>query len=293
LREFRNDGILPISMASMHQLIASGLVDDEQIEDQLRDAVRQAQLAVEGAEIGVEQAENGFEKANEAYKTAQVMVEAQRVNIEGQTELARLGTNFNDQYIAIEKLKSDLSNFKVAAPISGVIERRGVEPFNMATPQAPAFIISDKDSMTVSFRIPRASSAHMRPGDKITLEDGGSAYTATITEISTMVDAGGLFSVKASVLYPPSSLYTGAAVKVFAQSQKAPGVLLIPLSALYYDNGIPYVFLAENGRAKRVRVEVGIFDAHYAEIVSGIKVSDRIINTWNARLADGVEIVLV
>lgn len=287
LREFREDDIYPVSMAAMQ-----GMLDEDQVEAQLRDAVIQAELSVEAAELGVHQAKDGLEKAKDGYKTAQVMVDEQRVSINNQIEMAKLNTNFQDQDIAIQKLQDDLKNFTITAPISGVIEKRSIEPYNMASPQAPAFVISDKDSMTVSFKIPKASYSHMKTGDQVKVENNGSTYMGTVTEISTMVDASGLFTIKASVANPPSDLFTGASVKVYADAQKAQNIVLIPLNALYYDNGAPFVYIAENGFVKKVSVEAGIYDAQNIQIMSGVSKSDKIISTWSSGLADGVEIVL-
>lgn len=287
LREFRDDEIWPPSLASMQTII-----DYDQAEDQLKDAVRQAELAVEAAELGVEQAKNGLAKAQDAYETAKVMTEEQYISINNQVAMAKLNTNFSDQDIAIQKLMDDLGNYTVKAPINGVIESRAVEPYNMASPQAPAFVISDKDSMTVSFKISQAAYAHMKLGDSVTLEKNGANYTGTVIEISTMVDQSGMFTVKANIQNPPDDLYTGASVKIYADAQKVTNAVVIPLSALYYDNGAPYVYIAENGFAKKVPVEVGIYDSENIEIISGVSMSDRIIGTWSSNLADGVEIVL-
>jgi len=303
LDDFVNKDILPLSMSHLQPLMP-GIRD--QVISQLNDAVTQAGLAVDAAWLvvdqadvalrlarqGVEQAQSGLDKAHDGYQTAEVMVAAQRRNIESQVEMARLNTNFDDQQIAIDKLHSDLDNFKGIAPISGVIERRSIEPFHMASPGAPAFVISNKHSMNVTFKIPRNSHAFMHPGDKVTMEDRGMLHTGIITEISTGVDAGGMFTVKANIPNPPASLYTGASVKIFADSQKAEDILILPISAVFYERGLPFVYIAEGGHAKKVQIDVGIFNHDHIHVISGITQSDRIISTWSARLTDGVEIVL-
>ncbi len=289
------DGIYPPSMVSLEAIN----YDEDVIEDSLRDAVRQARESVAAAQLGVDQAgiavaaaEEGLRKAQEGVKTAEIMAEEQRISMRAQIEMGRLNTNFSDQQIAIQKLQDDLGDYKVIAPIDGVVERRGVEPLDMAAQQTPAFVISDKNSMTVTFRIPKASYGHIKTGDGVTLENVGETFAGRVTEISTMVDASGLFTVEAEISNPPQDLYTGAAVKIHAQSRKVENAMLIPLSALWYDNGVPYVYIAENGFAKRALVETGIYDSDNVQIISGLNYTDSIISTWSSRLADGVEIVL-
>ncbi|MCL2698549.1 MAG: efflux RND transporter periplasmic adaptor subunit [Oscillospiraceae bacterium] len=269
--------------------------------------VRQAQNAVSSTELTIEQARNGaaltelsveqaelnLKKAYEAYETALVMVSQQQGNVAMQVEQARINTNFGDQQIALARMENDLNNFIVTAPISGVIERRNVEPFNIATPQAPAFIISDNNGMSVSFKIPRSSYAHINLGDTVTLNDGFSDYTAAVTEMSATVDAGGLFTVKAGITDPGATLFVGASVKVLAESQKAENTVLVPINAVYYDNGAPYVYIVENSCAKKVYIETGIFDSQHIQVLSGVSAADRIISTWSARLADGTAVTLI
>jgi multidrug efflux pump subunit AcrA (membrane-fusion protein) len=148
-------------------------------------------------------------------------------------------------------------------------------------------VIADDSSMTVTFKIARNSRAHIQAGDEITLRDGENEYTGHITEIGAAVDMSGLFPVKAET---QGGLVSGASVKVFAKAQKAENITVVPLGVVHYEGGIPYVYVADGGYAKKTRVEVGLFNAHDAEIISGIAAGDRIISTWSSRLSDGAGI---
>jgi len=289
LREFRDDDIYPVSLAAME-----GMLDEDQVKNQLRDAVIQAELAVEAAELGVEQAKSGLEKAKDGYKTAQVMVDEQRISINSQVELAKLGTNFNDQYIAIQKLQNDLDNYTVTSPISGIIEQRRIDPYDMASPQTPALVISNKDAMVVSFQVSETTWKNTRPGDTVEVEKDGATWPGTVTEISTMAGTGGgLYTIKASVENAPFDLPTGSFVKVWSETQGSRGTLTIPMDTVYYDGSTPYVLIYENGLAKKAILETGISDGANIEILSGLRVGELVITTWNSAMSDGTEIVLL
>ncbi|MDR2559887.1 MAG: efflux RND transporter periplasmic adaptor subunit [Oscillospiraceae bacterium] len=267
---------------------------------QARNAVSSTELNIEQArngvalsELSVEQAELNLRKAYEAYETALIMVSQQQGNVAMQVEQARINTNFSDQQIALARMEDDLKNFTITAPISGVIERRNVDPFNIATPQAPAFIISDNNGMVVSFRVPRSAYTYISLGDEIIFNDGFSDYTAIIAEMSATVDMGGLFTVKARIKDSSATLLIGASVRVSVGTQNAENTVLIPINAVYYDNGAPYVYIIENELAKKIYIETGIFDSQYIQVLSGVSTADRIIITWSARLADGVSVALI
>ena len=85
----------------------------------------------------------------------------------------------------------------------------------------------------------------------------------------------------------------GAAVVVgIGPALKAIGAMTIPLSAVNYDNGIPYVYCAQDGAAVRTNVEVGIHDNERIEIVGGLNARSQVITTWSNELVDGAEILL-
>jgi len=261
-----------------------------------RVALDQAEMNYINAQAGLERAQSGYNMATLALSQA---LEGQRILLEqtpaenrirAQDGLAQAQAVRNTTAVGLQTARDRLDDAVVRAPISGVIERRSVEPFNIATPQAPAFVIAAQDSMNVSFRVPRGSATYLALGDTVTLNVANTDYLGTITEIATMVDAGGLLAIKANIPNPPDGIFSGSSVRIFADVQRALNVPIVPLSAIHYDRGVPYMFIAEDGFARRVQVEVGIFDAHNIQIISGINTTDQIISTWSARLADGVEI---
>ena len=107
-----------------------------------------------------------------------------------------------------------------------------------------------------------------------------------------MVDAAtGLFKVKAAV-ENGDALVNGATVKLYVTSDKADRVLTIPVDAVYYDSGDPYVYTFENGMVHRVDVETGISDSERVEIISGVSLDDSVIVTWSPELYEGAPAVL-
>lgn len=248
-----------------------------------------ASIALSQAQQGLSQAQLGLEQALEGQRIIQEQTPVEN-RVRAQDGLAQAQAARNTTAVNLQATRDRLNDAVVRAPISGVIERRNVEQFNMASPQAAAFVISNQDSMTVSFRVPRSSAAYLTLGDTITLNVGNSDYLGTITEIATMVDAGGLLTIKANIPNPPSGVFSGSSVRIFADARRALDVPIVPLGVIHYDRGVPYVFIVENDIARRVQVEVGLFDEDNIQIIYGINNTDQIISTWSALLADGVEI---
>lgn len=281
-------------------------------------AVSQTESAYEQVKAGIESIEEGQEKLNDTlsdtYKNLEQteaiknMTEAS-LNIDttpvqdASKKTAALGVDSaaatvnsakvgaEGAKVAIDSAEYQLDMYTLTAPIDGVIEAVNVKEHDFATPNGPAFVISNKNTMTVTFNVSEGIRNTLRVGQKIQVDRNGKQYDATITEIGTMIDQNtGLFAVKSCVSTPDDSLLTGSSVKVIADTYSQNEALLIPYDAVYYDDSQPYVYVAEGGMARRRDVETGIFDAETITVLSGLSEEDVLITSWSANLRDGAEI---
>lgn len=193
--------------------------------------------------------------------------------------------------VGIDSAEYQLDMYTLTAPIDGVIEAVNVEAHDFASPGNPAFVISNKATMTVTFGVSEGIRGTLKVGQKIEVERNDKIYSATITEIGSMIDqTTGLFMIKSCVSTPDDSLLTGSTVKVIADTYSKSGVLLIPYDAVYYDDSQPYVYVADGDVAKRRDIETDIFDEQTITVVSGLTEEDRLITSWSANLRDGAVI---
>ncbi len=286
--------------------------------DRARAAVSQTESAYEQVEAGIESIEDGQEQLgdtlSDTYKSLEQteaiknMTEAS-LNIDttpvqdASKKTAALGVDSaaatvnsakvgaEGAKIAIDSAEYQLDMYTLTAPIDGVIEAVNVKEHDFASPNGPAFVISNKNTMTVTFYVSEGIRSTLRVGQKIQVDRNGRQYDAAITEIGTMIDQNtGLFAVKSCVSTPDDSLLTGSSVKVIADTYSQNEALLIPYDAVYYDDSQPYVYVAVDGIARRKDVETGIFDAETITILSGLDAADVLITSWSANLRDGAEI---
>ena len=162
----------------------------------------------------------------------------------------------------------------------------------MATSSSPLCVIAGDGLKKISFAVTEAVLDQVKPGDAIRVEKNGSEYTGTITEVNSMVDAmTGLFPVKATV-EDNGALVSGSAVKLYVTSDKAEGVMTVPVDSVYYSNGEPYVYTFDNGVVHEVSVETGISDDEKMEIISGLTEDNLVITTWSPELYEGAPAIL-
>ena len=279
-------------------LFAAGAMSRSAV-DQAEAGYLNARAGLDRAISGLALAEIGLGQANQAHAQALegqsiLTNQAPRENrrrAEDALEQARAA--YNAVLVNIETARDRLDDTAVTSPINGVVQMRNVEPFGFAAPGNLAFLIAEYDYMTVMFRVPRSSVEFLEVGDEIALSDNGKYHSGKITEISSAVEPGGLLTIRASVPNPISSLMAGSSVRVFADAQRAEDVITLPIGAVRHERGVPFVFVAEGGVARRIQVETGLFNEEIIQIVSGISITDLIITTWNPGLVDGTEIEVI
>lgn len=91
--------------------------------------------------------------------------------------------------VGVDSAKMQLDFYTVKAPISGVVEAANVKKEDMAAAGNPAYIISNKDSMTVTFNVTEKAKNTMNVGDHVTVERNGETFDGTITEIAPWQDS--------------------------------------------------------------------------------------------------------
>lgn len=179
----------------------------------------------------------------------------------------------------------------VTAPISGVIESRGIELHDHVSPSGSICVISGGDQLQVNFGVTEKVMKNMSVGDVLTVEKNGSSYEGNLTEIGAMVNASGLYDAKAAVSQG-ASLTNGAKVKLTVVMDRAENAMTVPVDAVNYDDGAAFVYCYEEGAAKKVMVETGIYDSQNMEIISGLEADSQVIITWSNELVDGQQVLL-
>lgn len=249
--------------------------------------VDSAKINMDTARISYEDAKKNLDRYAVLY-AAGSMAEADYQSLVDKVELARL------QYEGAKLgYNLQLESSQVTAPIDGRLESFNVKVHDMVSQQSQICVIAGSgDAKAVTFYASERIVKGLKVGDILTVEKNGTDYSATITEISTMIDpASGLFKVKASIP-DGAALATNMSVKLTVISQKAENVLTVPVDSVYYEGGTPYVYTYGDGVLHKNEVAVGIADSQYIEIKEGINAGDLVVTTWTTEFYDGSRVTL-
>lgn len=263
-------------MVTAGQLLC--VIDTKQVES--------SRITAETARISYEEAKKNLDRYTVLYQAGDV-AEADYQSLIDKVQLAKL--QYDNAKIAYN---IQLESSQVTAPIAGRVESFNVKVHDMVSPQTNLCVISGEGGKAVTFYVPERIVNGLKTGDSIKVEKNGTDRSATITEVSSMIDqASGLFKVKASVP-DGNTLATGTSVKLYVISQRAENVLSVPVDSVYYEGGNPFVYTYVDGKLKKNAVTVGLADNSYTEIKEGIGADDQVVATWTSELYDGSVVTL-
>lgn len=277
---------LEVARAKLAATTADGKLSDAQ------SGLSQVQSGKSQLESALESTKSQKETLKDNLKTTEKTYEITKNEVYPQTD-ATYSAQLAQANVALESAQYQLDMYTVKAPISGQIESISVEKDSMASAGSPAYVISNKDSMTVTFNVAEKAKDELQVGDAIEVERNGETFAGTITEVGTMAGPQTrLFQVKASVIGSGDKLPSGVSVKVHATTQREESSLVIPYDAIYFSAGSAYVYCVEDGKLVKTPITVGLMNDNEAVVADGLNGESQVVTTWSSKLRDGAEVVV-
>jgi RND family efflux transporter MFP subunit len=197
-----------------------------------------------------------------------------------------------------EQLDFLQTNTYVKAPFSGVISAKNYEDGELYSGQ-PILVLTQIDRLKALVAVPESYFPKFKPGMKLTLTSEiypDQVFPATVEVVYPTIDASShTFQVKIVIPNGKNLLRPGMYVTTTIGLGKAK-TIVAPYQAVEKLVGANdrYVFLNDNGRAKRVSVELGQrFDQNIEIISPEITDGVELVTTGQHKLVDGVKINVV
>lgn len=266
---------------------------------QAQEALSQAQSGLAAAKSGKSQLESALDTTKtqkdtlkDNLNTTKETYEITKNEVYPQTD-ATYAAQLAQANVGLESAQYQMDMYTIKAPISGQIESISVEKDTMASAGNPAYVISNKDSMTVTFNVAEKAKNELKVGDAVEVERGGETFAGTITEVGTMAGPQTrLFQVKAAVIGAGDKLPSGVSVKVHATTQREQSGLVIPYDAVYFSAGDAYVYCVENGKLVKTPITVGLMNDNEVSVEDGLNAESQVVTTWSSKLRDGAEVLI-
>jgi RND family efflux transporter MFP subunit len=240
------------------------------------------------------------------YKTTKITMANLEIEKNRVTQLLRSGSATQQQYDQVntqynstkEQLEFLEQNTYVKAPFAGVISAKNYEDGELYSGQ-PILILTQIDKLKALVAIPETYFPLFKPGMKLSLSTDiypDKTFPATVEIVYPTIDPSThTFQCKIVIPNGKNLLRPGMYVTTTIGLGKA-NALVIPYQAVEKLVGANdrYVFVVEDGRAKRVTVTLGQrFDQDIEIIADEIKEGVEVVTTGQHKLVDGVKVNVV
>lgn len=240
------------------------------------------------------------------YKTTKISLTNLEIEKNRIEQLLRTGSATQQQYDQItaqynstkEQLDFLEANTYVKAPFAGVISAKTYEDGELYSGQ-PIVVLTQIDKLKALVAVPETYFPKFKPGMKLSLTSEiypDQVFPATVEIVYPTVDpASHTFQCKIVIPNSRNLLRPGMYVTTTIGLGKA-NALVVPYQSVEKLVGANdrYVFIVEDGRAKRVSVTLGQrFDQDIEIIAPEIVPGVEVVTTGQHKLVDGVKINIV
>jgi membrane fusion protein (multidrug efflux system) len=204
---------------------------------------------------------------------------------------------YDQQRIALDDSRRELSYTQVRAPIPGIVTARMVNVGDQVQVGHDLFHIIDFESLVARIYVPEKYLKQLHSGQRARVTARAvtdEPYEASVLRISPVVDPRtGTVKVTLAVGGQPG-LRPGLFADVELVTAVNENALLVPKRALVYDNDQIFVYrLGSERKVRRLLVVPALADKDFIEPAAGMSEGDTIVIAGQTGLRDGVRVSLV
>jgi membrane fusion protein, multidrug efflux system len=260
--------------------------------------VRKGQLlaSLDQTEINaqVSQAQYATEKAERDQKRVQNMLRDTAATLE-QMQNATTGYDLARQNLQIAKFNQTYS--QITSPIDGTVTRKFMNEGELAGVGSPVVMIASnrRSDWVVKVGVSDKDWARLKTGDRAAIYLDAypdDTLSGTVTRLAQAADPmNKLYEIEIRLDPKGKRLATGLFAKVELKPSQSRTYAVVPVEAIVEGNGREaYVYVNNQGKAKRLTVTVGYLDGDQVLITSGLENTKSVITAGSAFLTEGSSI---
>jgi multidrug efflux pump subunit AcrA (membrane-fusion protein) len=187
-----------------------------------------------------------------------------------------------------------INNAAITTPISGVVSAKDVKVGQLAGGQSGSVTIIDSSSFIAEVSVPDKIIGKVQIGQSVqvsinALDD--KKVSGVIDKISPNSNTkDNSYTIKVKIDNSKSELKAGMFAKVSLPAEKKDNILTVPNEAIKMENNVNYLYAADNGKVKKISVNVGICNDKITEITGNVKQGTDVIVEGQNLLSSGDKI---
>lgn len=228
--------------------------------------------------------------ASENERRAKLLLEKQAIS---QEEYEIASADFQSASAESQLIQAQLSKTVVRAPFSGTIGLRSISKGTYVTPLTAVAKLVNTNQLKITFSIPEKYTSQVSIGSNLTFttSDSKEEHTAKIYAIEPEVEiATRTLRMRAIAENKEGKLYPGTYANVLLPLESIDDALMVPSEALIPVQNGKRIFIAEQGMAKEIAVEIGARTGNEVRVVSGLKAGDTVLTYGVMALKNGTPV---
>ena len=200
--------------------------------------------------------------------------------------------------------KAELDNAKlllkrctIKSPMSGVVNRLDAEVGLLLSVGDPIGEILEIERVKAVVGIPESDVSAVAPLSQVAITVNALDDLTLMAKkhflASAPDSAAHLYRLELAVDNPDRTLLPGMFIRADVVKEKREGVISIPIYSVISRNDEQFVFIEEDGVAKKRLVALGIMARWMVEALEGLRAGDRLIVEGHRDVADGQKIKVV
>lgn len=247
------------------------------------------------AQNNVRQTEANFNTAQADYQRyynlyAQNAVTKQQLE-SAQARMITSRAEVDNAYANLDNAQKQIADGSIVSPVTGVVANKSATIGQVVSPGTALLTVEQIDQVYVVVNIEQKDIAAAKLGVAVTVRVDtylGRAFTGTVAVINPVADnASRMFRVKIKVDNSEQLLKPGMFAQATMISGEPQSVLAIPRTAMIVQKGLHYVYIAENGKAKKTLVKTGDLIDDLIEVKAGLKAGMVVVIDNLDKIKDG------
>ncbi len=180
----------------------------------------------------------------------------------------------------IDLLEVQIARTEIRAPFSGQAGLESVNEGSLLTLNTKLVSIQEINPMKLEFAIPERYKSFVRINQEVTftIESDPTEYTAKIYALEPKISADTRsLLLRASTPNENGSLMPGSFARIRVPLAAIDTALMIPTHALIPELKGYKLFMSKDGKAKPVKVNLGMRNDSTVQVISGVSVGDTIL----------------
>jgi membrane fusion protein (multidrug efflux system) len=249
-------------------------------------------IELENREIlaGLAVAEASLSKSRSIYNRSKSLIDTQAISA---SNLETLQAAMQVNIAEVEAAKARLAHTAIRAPFSGRVGLRRVSPGGFVDTSTVITTLDDTETIKLDFSVPETFLTAVSEGMSIEAESlvyPDRTFSGTVDSIDTRLDpVARSVQIRAIITNTDGALKPGMFMTVSLQRERGE-VLVAPEESIVPEGGQQFVFLVQEGIAKKRAVTLGRRVPGSVEILSGLSAGDMLITEGTHKVRNGSQV---